>query len=50
MGLSSRVDSPHVDVQVGNVAEIQDQVPGMLSIADGEDGFSLTSRANKQKE
>jgi hypothetical protein len=43
-------DSPHVDVQVGNVAKIQDQVPGMLSMADSEDSFSLTSRANKCKE
>jgi hypothetical protein len=41
---AGQADSPHVEIQVGNVAKIQDQVPDMVSMADSEDSFSLTSR------
>jgi hypothetical protein len=44
----SKMDNaPQVDIQVGNIAEIQDKVPNSMSIVDNEDIFRLTSRPNR---
>ena len=40
-------DVPHVKVQVGDISEIQDQVPARMRMPLSGDGFSLTSRPNK---
>ena len=52
-----RVYAPHVDVQVGDVAEVQDQVPGMMSteysgdgsLASPIDGISTQNRVQRIK-
>jgi hypothetical protein len=55
-----RVDLPHIDIQIGDIAKIQDQVPSMdeqgtiqkkkMNKADKEDQCGLTSRPYKQIE
>ena len=40
-------DVPHVEVQVGDISKIQDQVPVTMRMPPSQDSFSLTSRLNK---
>ena len=45
-----RADSPHAEVQILDIAKIQNQIPDILSTEDGKDSFGLTSRQNKRIE
>ena len=40
-------DVPHVEVQVGDIAKVQDQVPVRMRMPLSENSSSLTSRPNR---